>query len=212
MSSTEGSRLAHDGHDTLAHDGHARCDPGPAAGDDDPADKLGAGQGDSLGDDTTERPAQEVDLGQSERLDELDRTSGECFDGLHRLACGVADADVVEPDDVTLGGQPVEELRIPPVDGAAEAVQQHERHATARSAAAIGESCGRGIDVEGVGPGGRNVGGHGRCSLCAAGRAGGAPGARSGRGAAVSAPGTRASWRRTARGTGRSRRARRPGR
>jgi hypothetical protein len=119
-----------------------------------------------LGDDTTERPAQEVDLGQSERLDELDRTSGECFDGLQRLTCGVADADVVEPDDVTLGRQPVEELRIPPVDRAAEAVQQHERHATARPAAAIGESRGRGIEVEGVGTGGRNVGGHGRCSLC----------------------------------------------
>jgi hypothetical protein len=43
-------------------------------------------------------------------LDELDRTGGERFDRLHRLAVRVADADVVEPDDVPVGAQRAEEL------------------------------------------------------------------------------------------------------
>jgi len=109
---------------------------------------------DQLRHDAAERPAEQVDLRQSEGLDELDRAVGEPFRGVAWFAAGVADADVVEQDHVAVRGQPVDELRVPPVDGAAEAHQQDQRHATPRTGATVGEHRGRtgcGLVLEGVG-------------------------------------------------------------
>ena len=70
---------------------------------------------------------------QAQRIDELDGAVDELLDGVAWLTGGVAVPDVVEHDHVVVRGQEVQELRIPPVDGAAVAVQEEQRDTAPRT-------------------------------------------------------------------------------
>jgi len=84
----------------------------------------------------------------TERLDELDDPVGESLDGVARLAGGRADPDVVEDDHVVVGGQVVDEFGVPPVDGSAQAVHQHQGDTAQRTHPTVGEPSGRTVDEQ----------------------------------------------------------------
>lgn len=82
---------------------------------------------------------------QAKRVDEFDGAVGESIDRVARLTAGVADADVVEQDDVVIGRQVVEELGVLPVDGAAEPIEQDQGNTAARTDSPVCEPGGRAV-------------------------------------------------------------------
>ena len=88
---------------------------GPGAGEDQLADQLRLVPGDHLGDHAAHREAEQVDLVETERADERDGVLGHRLDGVRRLAGRGTDAAVVEGDHLVLGGDAVDDPRVPVV-------------------------------------------------------------------------------------------------
>jgi len=134
---------------------------GTRAGKNDPADELGPLEGDHLRDSPAEREAEEVDLVVAEGADEGDGVGGHLVDGVRHRSARRADAAVVERDHLSLGGDAVDDPRVPVVQDGGEVVQEDERHAGARAELAVGEQRSAGGDrAGGRGPpgGGRGCG------------------------------------------------------
>ena len=89
--------------------------------------EVGADERDLLGDEAAEREAEQIDALELHRLEEGDRVVGHRLDGVRRRAGRGADADVVEGDHASLGGELVDQRGVPVVEVAAEVLQQDER-------------------------------------------------------------------------------------
>lgn len=119
---------------------------GAGAGEDHLVYELWLQLHDDLGHHAAERESEQVDLFESERPDEGDGVSGHRLDRVGCRAAGGADPAIVERDHVALGGDPVNDPRIPVVEDASQVVQENERHAAAWPKLAVGE--GRTADVD----------------------------------------------------------------
>jgi hypothetical protein len=157
-----GVGLGHDGpHPVVGRRRPGDLAAGVAGGQDEPTDEVGPLQRDVLGDGAAERPAEEVDPGEAEGLDELDGAVSEPLDRVTRGARTVARSDVVEHDHVVVGGEPVQERGVPPVEGGPDPVQQDQRDAAAQADPPVGERPGRSVHGQVLGHVGQRNGGHG---------------------------------------------------
>jgi hypothetical protein len=84
-------------------------------------------QGQDLGDEPTERVAEQVDLRQPERADEVDDVRRGLGDVVAWRAGRTAHPGVVDGDDFAAFGERVEQRRIPVVEVAPETLQQKQR-------------------------------------------------------------------------------------
>jgi hypothetical protein len=83
-----------------------------------------------LGDEAADGEAEQIDTLKVHRLDEGDGVVGHGFDRARRPAgCG-ADADIVECDHASIGGERIDQRGVPVVEVAAEVLQQNDRHIT----------------------------------------------------------------------------------
>ena len=95
----------------------------------------------------------------AEGADEGDGVGGHLVDGVRHRSARCADAAVVERDHVSLGGDAVDDPRVPVIQDGGEVVQEDERHAGARAELAVGERRAADVDVRGRrGPPGRGRG------------------------------------------------------
>jgi hypothetical protein len=83
-----------------------------------------------LGDEAADGKAKQIDTRKVHRLDEGDGVVSHGFDRARRPAGGGADADVVEGDHASIGGELIDQRGIPVVEVAAEVLQQDDRHIT----------------------------------------------------------------------------------
>ena len=110
--------------DVLAPAVRAGSALGPGAGQDQPADERGPGEGDVLGDEAAEGEAEQVRPGQADRVGEGDDLPCGLGDRVRGQAGGGADAGVVDEDDLPLGRQGIDERRVPVVYVAAKVLEQ----------------------------------------------------------------------------------------
>jgi hypothetical protein len=119
------------------------------AGQDQPANQVRLPGRDGLGDEASEGEAQEVDLSHPQGTDEDNGVFRHGVDGGRHPARSAADTAVVEDDDVSVCGDPVDDSGVPVVDGRGEVVQQDERYAGSVAQLAVGEAVAPDLDVAG---------------------------------------------------------------
>ena len=110
------------------------------ADEDELADQPSVLRGDLLGDAAAEGKAQQVDFGEAEQVDEVDRVSGHRRDIVGRLTGRAADPGIVEGDHGAIGGEGVDDGGIPRIDVAREVLQENQRRSGRRAEPAIGEA------------------------------------------------------------------------
>jgi hypothetical protein len=113
------------------------------------ADQPSVLGGDLLSDAATKRKAQQVDLCEAKRVDELDRVSCHRRDVVGRLTARAADPGVVEGDHGAISGQSVDDGGIPSIDVTREVLQENQRRSDRGAEAAIGEADSVAFDVTG---------------------------------------------------------------
>jgi hypothetical protein len=117
----------------------------PGAGQYQPADQRGPGEGHVLGHEATEGEAEQVRPRQADRIGEGDDLLCGLGDSVRGQAGGRADAGVVDEDDLALGRQGIDKCRVPVVDVAAEVLQHQQRHVAgpAESPVGVGDAVSR---------------------------------------------------------------------
>ena len=100
----------------------------PGAGQYQPADQRGPGEGHVLGDEAPKGEAKQVRPGQADRIGEGDNLPCGLGNRVRGHAGGRADAGVVDEDDLALGRQGIDERRVLVVEVAAKVLQHQQRH------------------------------------------------------------------------------------
>ena len=124
---------------------------GSGAGEDELAHELRLLLRDHLRDEAAEREAEEIDLIEPQRADEGDGVPRHRGNGRGRRPLRSADAAVVEGDHPVVGGDAVDDPRIPVVQDRTQVVQEDHRHARVRPEPAVGESRSADVDRSAVG-------------------------------------------------------------
>jgi hypothetical protein len=108
------------------------------SGEDHPTDEVRPLQCDLLGDESADGEAEQVDLGEPQRIDEGQRVAPELLERRRRGACRQAHPARVEQDDLALVRDVVDQGGVPVVEVAAEVLEEHDGHRAVLSVPAVG--------------------------------------------------------------------------
>jgi len=106
---------------------------GSGTGEDELADELGVLDDEGLGDEATEGEREDVDLVQTESLDERVGVVGHRLDAVGNGAGGAADTAVVEGDDVVVVRDGVDDAGVPVVQRRSQVHEEHDGNAALRA-------------------------------------------------------------------------------